>query len=130
MCCISKIFKYIYKRKIQGLPCWLSSEESFCQCRRLGFNSWVRKIPWRRIWQPTPVFLPGESHGQRRLSGYSPWGHKESDMTQQLNKNIKKMYDIRLCLLVFISEVLKDTWPFPKSSSHKHPYCLCPVVLG
>ena len=40
------------------------------------------KIPWRRAWQPTPVFLPGESHGQRSLAGYSPWGCKESDMTE------------------------------------------------
>ena len=41
-----------------------------------GFNSWVGKIPWRRKWQPTPAFLPGESHGQRSLAGYSPWDHK------------------------------------------------------
>ena len=40
------------------------------------FNSWVRKIPWRKKWQPTPVFLPGEFHGQRSLADYSPWGHK------------------------------------------------------
>ena len=45
------------------------------------FNSWIRKIPWRRKWQPTTVFLPGKSHGQRSLAGYSPQGHKESDMT-------------------------------------------------
>ena len=43
---------------------------------------WVGKIPWRRTWQPTPVFLTGESHRQRNLSGYSPWGRKESDMTE------------------------------------------------
>ena len=43
----------------------------------------VRKIPWRRKWQPTPVFLPGKSHGQRSLVGYSPWGHKELDTTEQ-----------------------------------------------
>ena len=55
--------------------------ESACQCSRCGFVHWVRKIPWRRAWQPTPVFLPGESHGQRGLEGYSPWGHKESDTT-------------------------------------------------
>ena len=42
----------------------------------------VGKIPWRRAWQPTPVFLPGESHGQRTLAGYSPWGHKESGTTE------------------------------------------------
>ena len=46
------------------------------------FDPCVRKIPWRRSWQPTPVFLPGESHGQRSLAGYSPWGHKELDMTE------------------------------------------------
>ena len=49
-----------------------------------GFDPWVRKIPWRRKWQPTPVFLPGESHGQRSLAGCSPWGRKESDTTKQL----------------------------------------------
>ena len=52
---------------------------------RPRFDPWVRKIPWRRTWQPTPVFLPGESHGQRSLAGYSPWGHKESDTTEQLS---------------------------------------------
>ena len=44
--------------------------------------SLIKKIPWRREWLPTPVFLPGESHGQRSLVGYSPWGHKESDTTE------------------------------------------------
>ena len=52
------------------------------QCGRPGFNPWVGKISWRRKWQPTPVFLPGKSHGWRSLVGYSPWGHKESDMTE------------------------------------------------
>ena len=52
------------------------------QCRRPGFNPWVGKIPWRRKWQPTPVFLSGKSHGQRSLAGYSPWGHKELDTTE------------------------------------------------
>ena len=55
-----------------------------------------KKIPWRRKWQPTPVLLPGESHGGRSLVGYSPWGHKESDTTVQLhftslNKKIKSV---------------------------------------
>ena len=44
------------------------------QCRRPRFDPWVGKIPWRREWRPTPGFLPGESHGQRSLAGYSPWG--------------------------------------------------------
>ena len=46
---------------------------------------WVGKIPWRRKWQPTPVCLPGESHGWRTLMGYSPWGHKELDTTEGLS---------------------------------------------
>ena len=48
----------------------------------LRFDPWIRKIPWRRAWQSPPVYLPGESHGQRSLEGYSPWGHKELDMTE------------------------------------------------
>ena len=46
------------------------------ECGRPGLDSWVRKIPWRRQWQPTPVFLPGNSHGQRNLEGYTAWDHK------------------------------------------------------
>ena len=49
-----------------------------------GFDPWVGKIPWRRKWQPSPVFLPGKSHGQRSLAGYSPWSCKELDMTNKL----------------------------------------------
>ena len=63
-----------------------SDKELPFQCRRhkrCRFHPWARKIPWRRKWQPTPVFLPGESHGQRSLVGYSPWGHKQLDMTEQ-----------------------------------------------
>ena len=48
-------------------------------------RSWVRKIPWRREWQPTPVFSPGKSHGQRSLAGYRPWGRKELDMTEHIS---------------------------------------------
>ena len=62
----------------QGFP-----DGSVClPCRRPGLDPWVRKIPWRREWQPTAVFLPGESHGQRGLEGYSPRGRRESDMTE------------------------------------------------
>ena len=56
------------------LPRWLGGKESACQCRRCRFNSWVKKIPWRRKWQPTPLFFPRKSHGQRSLLGCSPWG--------------------------------------------------------
>ena len=60
-----------------GCPSWLSSKEPTCQCRRHGFNLWVRKISWRRKWQPTLVCLPGKSHGQRSLVAYSLWGWKK-----------------------------------------------------
>ena len=63
-----------------GLHWGLVSKESACNVEdmgsRPGFDPWVGKIPWRRAWQPSPVFLPGESHGQRSLVGYSPWGRK------------------------------------------------------
>ena len=49
---------------------------------RDAVGSWVGKIPWKRKWQPTPIFLPGELHGQRSLAGYSPWGHTELDTTE------------------------------------------------
>ena len=63
-----------------------SDGNSCClQCRRPWFNPWAGKIPWRRKWLPTPVLLPGKSHGRRSLVGYSPWGRKESDMTEQLH---------------------------------------------
>ena len=54
----------------------------------LGSNPWVRKIPWGRKWQSTPVFLPGEFHGQRSLMGYSSWGHKESDTAERLTLSL------------------------------------------
>ena len=54
-----------------------------------GFHPWVGKIPWRRAWQPTLVFLPGEFHGQRNLVGSSPWDRKELDMTDRLSTQLK-----------------------------------------
>ena len=63
-------------RKMHGLPRWLSGKEATCQCRRHGFDHCIGKIPWRKKWQPTPIFLPEKSHGQRSLVGYSPWGRR------------------------------------------------------
>ena len=61
---------------LNRLPWWLNGKEPTCKCRRCGFDPWFRKIPWRSKWKPTPVFLPGKSHGKRSLAGYNPWGHK------------------------------------------------------
>ena len=75
-CCYSRILR---------LPRWLCNKESSCQCKGGKFDPWVRKIPWRRKWQPSQVFLPGESHGPRSLA--CRWGHKESDTIEWLNSN-------------------------------------------
>ena len=54
-------------------------------------DSWVKKIPWRKKWLPTPLFLPGEFHGQRSLVGYSPWGRKESDRSEWLTLSFSSL---------------------------------------
>ena len=91
-----------------GLPWWLSDKEPTCQCRRCGFHSQVGKIPWRRKWQPTPVFLPGKSQVRCCLPmDRGAWGTtvygvaKESDTTLGLNDNeqlaLQKLHE-PLCL--------------------------------
>ena len=72
----------------QGFPSGSDGKESICNTGDVGFDIWVGKIPWSRKWQPTPVLLPRESHGQRSLVGFSPWGHKESDTTEQLTHTL------------------------------------------
>ena len=118
-----------------GFP-GVSGKEPACQCRgcrRGWFDSWVRKIPWRRKWQPTPVFLPTESHGQRSLVGYNPRGHKESDMTEQLPHTHTKQA-AGLLILCSQSLILEESLIRPEffrikfpgvilsRSSHTHPH--------
>jgi len=82
---------------LSNIPWWLSGKESACQYRRHKFDPCVRKIPWRRKWQPIPLFLPVKSHGQRSLVGYSPWGHKRTGhdlVTKQQQCSIVYMYYI------------------------------------
>ncbi|CAN0297235.1 unnamed protein product [Rangifer tarandus platyrhynchus] len=82
-CFFYQVIYSVSQRK--GFPGGNSGKEYTCLGRRLkrcGFNPWVGKIPWRRAWQPTPVFLPGESHGRRSLVGHDLSGHKESGMTE------------------------------------------------
>ena len=68
----------------KGFPGGSAGKESACNAGHLVRNPLVRKIPWRREEQPTPVFLPGKSHGQRSLAEYSPGGYMETDTTEQL----------------------------------------------
>ena len=74
-----------------GFLCGSDAKESACNVGDPGLNIFLGQedIPWRRKWQPTPVFLPGQSHGQRSLAGYSPWGHKESDRIERLTLLLK-----------------------------------------
>ena len=85
------------------VPRWHSDKEPTCQCRRCqrcGFD------PWRRKWQPTPVFLLGKSHGQRSLAGYSPWDPKESDMTAAEHTHAEKCRKSHLVCYWFYREDL------------------------
>ena len=81
----SSSYSFILKNYLFLIDWWLLFNIGLIsvKCRRPWFNACVRKIPWRREWQPTPVFLPGEFHGQKSLVGYSPWGCKELGMTEQ-----------------------------------------------
>ena len=84
---------YSFLGTIAVFPGGTSGKEPTCQCRkhrRCRFDPWVRKILWRRVCQPTPAFLPRESHGQKSLVGYHPWDHKESDMTERTHTCISQ----------------------------------------
>ena len=100
-----------------GLPRWCSSKEPTCQCpcKRQDFDPRVGKIPWSRKWQPTPVFLPGKSHGQWSLAGYSLRGHKKSDTTEQLSTRFRKhsvAYGFMEILLSMIPEHFNEVLQF------------------
>ena len=123
------------------MPCWqqiclfhvssdgTSGKESACQYRRYKrhkFSPWVKKIPWRRKWQPTPVTLPGKFQGQRNLVGYSPWGHKELDMTEWLSSHTAHMFLLKCtkCKLfsVFSKHCLRYFHPLTFKKSTSFPF--------
>ena len=87
------------------------AQTSIClQCGRPGFNPWIGNISWRRKWQPTPVFLPGKFHGWWNLVGYSPWGCKESDTTEQLSKEALEHQIIDAFELWYWRRFLRVPW--------------------
>ena len=100
---------------VVGLPWQLRWERACLQRGRPGFDLWVGKMPWRRKWQPTPVFLPGEFHGWRSLVGYGPWGRTESDVTERLT----------LLALVYMCQCCS-----PSSSYPLLPNCVHKSVLA
>ena len=95
-------FFFFFLFRSWGFPGGADGEESACNARGPGFHPWVRKIPWRKKWLLTPVFLPEEFHGQRILVGYSPWGCKESDMTGQLSRNSLKRVKVLYSQLTWV----------------------------
>ena len=106
-----------------------SGKGSACQRRRhkrCGFHPWVRKIPWSRKWQPTPVFLPGEFHGQRSLAGYSPWGRKvlaTTEHSQIRSFNRQLAWQCKFCQREDQqTTILKQSWFFDQ-------FIACPEFL-
>ena len=94
-------------------PYFIQLGNVICQCKRrkrCRFDPWVWKIPWRRKCQPTPVFLLGESHGQKNLAGYSPWGHKELDTTERAQSRSKTFREFFKRANIF------ETYKFARSS--------------
>ena len=106
---MGSLFFFALKARV-GLSRWLSGKESTCQCRICGWDPWVGKIPWRKKWQSTPVSLPGKSHGQRSLGGYSPWDQKDLDKTEQL------AFSLSL-------RIYHYPWGFPGGATGKEPTC-------
>ena len=110
-------YKWVFDH--HGCPKWRSGKESACprrRCRRPGFDPWVRMIPWRRNWQPSPVFLPGKSHGQWSLAGYSPSGLKETDTTELF----KTLFD---SVILCIASQRKLSPPRWSTNGEKKPSC-------
>ena len=84
---------------IQGNKMFFRKLSGIClPCQRYRFDPWVTKIPWKRKWLPTPVFLPGESHGQRSLAGYSPQGQSRTQL-KRLSKNSVSQYNMSIVFL-------------------------------
>ena len=85
------------------IPWWLSGKKSTCQCR---FNPRIKKSPWRRAWQTSPIFLSGKSHGQKSLAGYSPWcrkrvGHDWVTNQQEQHRTYRKEIIPSLCSIIW-----------------------------
>ena len=130
--------------KISWLPLWLRWWRICLQCGRPKFEPWVRKILWKRAWLTTPVFLPGEFHGQRSLAGYSPWDHKEVDTTEQLTHTHTHTHTGSLCSIkkgrkISSSQNKWNGWNATSTCPHspQNPYlwmsevqCLLPSVFN
>ena len=103
---------------------WLRQSRISLQCRRSKFDPWVGKIPWRKQRQPTPIFLPGEFHGQKSLADYSPWGCKESDMTERLTFSFSLSIQYWVYISIWSSLLCRPLNSLLKLSSYNSCPCL------
>jgi len=87
---------------LMGFLCGSYSKESACNAWDLNSIPGLGRFPWMRAWQPTPVFLPGGSHGYRNLAGYNSWGHKESDTTERLSTSQHVHFNMYLYYIEYI----------------------------
>ena len=113
---------------MEGFFSGSAGKQPICQCsrcNRCGFDPWEGKIPWRREWQPIPVFLPGEFYGQRSPVGCSPWGHKESDMSEHTCIRGNAYYWFSFPILLPYPSL-----PFPGFSFQNKVTALEPFVSG
>ena len=102
-----------------GFPGGASSKESACQsrrCKRCGFDPWVEKTLWSRKWQPSPVFLPRESHEQKSLVGYSPWGCRKSDTTEWVNTQYAIVYMYYISFIHSSKQIHSYYWVIEETS--------------
>ena len=112
---------------VKGFPGGAGGKDSACQCKkhkRRGFHPWVGKISWRRAWQPTPVFWPGESHGQTSLAGYSPWGRKELGITEPPTHAVPS-WTVLICFPHFLTHILLKA-PAASPLLPAAPWLTCP----
>ena len=113
MCVVSHIHQYFIPSNGYVASLVAQSVKNLPENRRPGFDSWVEKIPWRRKWQPTPVFLPGESHGQRSLAGYSPWSCQSQTRFSDQTTNGYVIFH-SMCITQFVHSSLGGHFePFP-----------------
>ena len=95
-----------------GLPWWLCGKQATCQSKRCGYALWVRKIPWRRKWQPTPAFLSGKSHGRRSVASYNPWSPKRAgydlETEQQYSHCLEKEYTTQISINRWMYKQIAD----------------------
>ena len=110
---------------LKSLLCW----EQLNHTCRPWFDPWVRKITWRRAWQPTPVFLPGESHGQRSLVSYSPWGSQSvrHDWSNRACSEQTKSDNLG-CTKLYLMEVLGLILTYDFTNTARYVICILPVL--